>query len=420
MKKIMKAALLIAIMALLAGLTACSGGDESPHSQGVTDDTIYVGNTAAVSGHFAPIGVPFNDGMMAYFARVNNAGGVNGRRIEFVHHDDGFDAVTGLAYTEALIHDDNVFAIVGHFGTPTVGATLEMLKAEGIPVVYFASGIGALFNEDAFTVEQGQGLFPVQPLFTMEGRVLAAMAADMYGASRIGVIFSSDEAGFDLMDGIREQADLIGGIEIIAEQIAPQQADVSSAVLRMAAEEVDMVIVATIQATLPIVINSMVAQGLNVPVITSYVSADATTLAGFFADYVGAGATFPIYATGWLDLFTEDGGFTDEFYDFAAGMVEFGSEEFAANSFAIAGWVAGSVFVQGLRAIQGDYITWDAFIEAMESIDIHLPMGGPMNFANGQRTGTGALLVNRANMETGEWEKVRSIETLDQIMQRVQ
>lgn len=420
MKKILKVVLLIAIMAMLAGLVACSGDDESPHSQGVTDSAVYVGNTAAVSGIFAGVGQPFNDGILAYFYRVNNAGGVHGRRIEFVHHDDGFDAATGLAFTEALIHDDEVFAIVGHFGTGTVGATLDMIKDVGIPAVYFASGIGALYSESAHTTAEGQGLFPVQPIFTMEGRVLVARLVEEYDARRIGVIFSSDEAGFDMLDGITSQAARLQGVTIYSEQIAPLQADVSSAVLRMIAEDVDAVIIATIQGTLPIVVNSIIAQGLDVPVITSYVSADATTLAGFAADYSGAGATFPIYATAWLDIFTADGGFVPDFYDFAAGVTEFGEPGLVDNAFAMAGWIAGSVFVQGLQAIQGDYITWDAYIEAMERITVNLPMGGTLDFANGMRTGTGAMALVRADMETGLWVTERPIETLESIERRIQ
>ena len=452
MKKFIKVVLFAALVALVMGLTACGNGngddvqpdptpvveetpaDDAPdtgpveeetpapgeHSQGVTDTTIYVGNTAAVSGPFAPVGVPFNDGMLAYFHRVNNAGGVNGRRIEFVHHDDNFDAITGLAFTEALIHDDNVFAIVGHFGTPTVGATLDMLKDIGMPVVYFASGISALYNEEAFTPAQGQNLFPVQPIFTMEGRVLIARAVEEYGASRIGVIYTGDEAGFDFIDGINIQVGHLDGIELITEQIAPLQPDVSSQVLRMIAEDVDLLIVGTLQGTLPMVINTVVAQGLDVPVITSYISADATTLAGFAADYIGAGATFPIYATAWLDIFTADGGFTAEFYDFATGVAEFGQPDLSANAFAMAGWIAGSVFVQGLNAIEGNDITWDAYIAAMERVLIDLPMGGVMDFSGGQRTGTQAMALVRADMEAGEWETIRAIETLDAIMARIQ
>ena len=425
MKRFLRVVLIGVFAILIAGLTACAdnnggGAAGGGHSQGVTDSVVRVGNTAAVSGPFAAVGVPFNDGILAYFEKVNNAGGVHGRRIEFVHHDDNFDAVTGLAFTEALIHDDNVFAIVGHFGTPTVGATMGLLRETGIPVVYFASGIGALYNEEAFTIAQGQNLFPVQPIFTTEGRVLVARAIEEYSAQNIGVIFTSDEAGLDFINGINNQANRMQGITIVSEQVAPMQADVSSAVLRMVAEDVDVVIVATLQATLPIIINSMVAQGLNVPVFTSYISADAMTIGGFAADYMGGGATFPIYATAWLDIGTVDDGFTPEFYDFVDGVTAFGQPALAENAFAMAGWIAGSVFVQGLRNTPSDSITWDAYIHAMETTIIDLPMGGIMNFANGQRTGTQAMALVRANVAELVWETIRPIETLDAVIQRVE
>ncbi len=70
------------------------------YSQGVTDTTILVGNTAAVSGALAVVGVPFNDAIMAYFKMVNDAGGIGGKQIEFVTYDDGFDGATGAALTE--------------------------------------------------------------------------------------------------------------------------------------------------------------------------------------------------------------------------------------------------------------------------------------------------------------------------------
>jgi ABC-type branched-subunit amino acid transport system substrate-binding protein len=378
-----------------------------------------VGNAAATSGPFAAVGVPFNEGMLAYFHMVNEAGGVHGRRIEFVHHDDGFDPVTGLAFTEQLIHDDRVFAIVGHFGTPTIGATLDLLKETGIPAVYFAAGIGALFKANAHTVAEGRNPFPVQPSVITEGLVLVGRAVEEYNAQRIGVIFSSDDAGHDLLSGINLQASRLPGVTVISEAVAPAQADVSSAVLRMLTEDVDVVIVATLQATLPIVVNAIVAAGLDVPVFTSYISADAVTLSGFVADYVGAGATFPIYATAWLDI-GEPPDFTPEYMEFAVGVAEYGQPDLAVSAFAMAGWIAGGTFVQGLRNMDGNDFSCEAFYDAMEAAPINLPMGGVMDFSNGQRTGTQAMALVRANMEEVAWETVRPIEPLSEVLRRVE
>ena len=61
------------------------------HSQGVYDDKIVVANSAAVTGAFAATGDPINAGIRAYFDMVNASGGIDGRRIEFLHVDDGYD-----------------------------------------------------------------------------------------------------------------------------------------------------------------------------------------------------------------------------------------------------------------------------------------------------------------------------------------
>jgi len=399
------------ILATAIGFAACGSSNEG--TQGVTDDTILVGNAAATSGAFAMVGVPFNEGMLAYFHQVNEAGGIHGRQIEFVHHDDGFDPVTGLAFTEALIHDDRVFAIVGHFGTPTIGATLDLIKDTGIPAVYFAAGIGALFSEDAFDNARGRNLFPVQPIFLTEGRILAARAADQSNAQTIGAIFSSDEAGHDMMDGIRYMANNLG-LTLVEHQVSPGQADVSSAVLSMEAAGVDAVIVATLQPTFIIVANAISVSNLNVPIFTSYVSADAIALASIADDYIGAGATFPIYSTAWLDAFA-----AEAFMEFVEGVTAFGNPELALSAFAMAGWIAGSTFVQGLRATPADDITWESFIDAMENSPVNLPMAGMMDFSNGQRTGTQDLALVQANMETLTWDTIHPLESLGTILQRI-
>ena len=137
MKKILS--LLLAAAMLCTLLVGCgsksddSNGDYKPfvEVQGVSDDTILVGNTAATTGAYATVGVPFNAGMEAAFKAYNDAGGFQGKSIVLKHYDDGFDGAQGMTYTKQLVETDKVFAIVGHFGTNTVGATLDYLKEGG-------------------------------------------------------------------------------------------------------------------------------------------------------------------------------------------------------------------------------------------------------------------------------------------------
>jgi len=301
-----------------------------------------------------------------------------------------------------------------------------LLKETGVPTVYFAAGIGSLFNDSAFTNAQGRNLFPVQAIYVTEGRVLVARAIEEYNARTIGVIFTSDEAGHDYLRGIQYQMNRLGDeFRLVTSQISPVQTDVSSAVLSMRNENVDVIIVATLQQAFVVTTNAIIAAGLDVPVFTSYINADAMTIAGIAADYLGQGATFPIYSTAWLDLGTTENP-CPEYLDFIAGVMAFEGvtniedSELALSAFAMAGWIAGSTFVAGLRNMDSNDLSREAFIDAMERTPINLPMGGVMDFSNGQRTGTEDLSLVRANVAEAAWESVRPIEPLRYVLQRVE
>lgn len=411
MKKTLSLVLVLSMIIL--SLAGCS--KKGKEAQGVTDKVIKVGNAAATSGAYAAIGLPFNSGIQAYLKKVNDEGGVNGRKIEFVHHDDEFDPVKGKSFTEALINDDKVFAILGHFGTPTVGATLPLLRETGIPTVHFATGLGALYNEDATSPEKGMGLFPIQPIYITEGRLMVARAAEMHGAKKIGVVYTNDDAGKDILSGVQNQIDKLGaGYEVVAEQINPQAPDVTSAILKLKEANVDAVVAAAIQATYPTIVKGMISQGLHVPVYASYVNADIVTISNFANDYdqLSAAEKFPIYLLTWVDRTP------DELKKFQDAIIAYGAEEYVDNVHAMTGWVAANVFIEGLRRCDGEF-TWENFMKAMESAQIKNPFGGILDYANGQRLGTQSMSVTKVTDDALGFEVVKPIEDLNVILDRV-
>src|SRR5574344_1535849 len=102
-----------------------------------------------------------------------------------------------MTYTKQLVETDHVFALVGHFGTNTVGATLDYLKEKGVPMVYAATGIADLYQEGA--TGNDAVIYPVQPIYSAEGRVLLARAVASkdnsvgLGGTKIGVIATTDD-----------------------------------------------------------------------------------------------------------------------------------------------------------------------------------------------------------------------------------
>jgi len=391
-------AVFIAAVLMLSILTGCT--KEAEVAQGVTEDTIKVGNSIAVSGPLAFVGVPFKAGIEAYFKKVNDNGGVNGRMIEYVHTDDEFNPEKGKAAFDYLVNDEKVFALVGHFGTPIVGATLEDIKDTGIPAVYFATGTGILYNENA--TGRDRSAYPVQPVYPMEGRILGAWALGQFNASKVGVIYTNDDAGKDLLSGIEKEVP-----NVLSEQVPPGAEDVSAAVTKLKDQGVDVVIVAAIQATFPQIIKEMSKQGLHVPTLTTYVNVSANVVDVIKEDVNGQ---FDIYGNAWVDITSPN------MAEFGEWVSKVSDDDFTLNAFAMTGWIAAHFFVEGLENVEGD-LTWDNYMDAIESEPIENPFGGVIDFSDGKRLGTQEMSLVKMNAEVlGGWEPFVGFKSIDEIL----
>lgn len=382
---------------------------EIQYSQGASDDKIIVANSAATSGAYAPVGVPFNAGIQAYFDMVNAEGGIDGRTIEFLHVDDEFDPLKGKAALESFVEDEEVFAIVGHFGTPVVGATIDDLKTYGIPSVYFATGIGQLYAENATTNDDGYNIFPVQPIYVTEGRIMVARGVGTFNTTKIGVIYTNDDAGKDMLTGIQAQCDELG-IPYVAEQVAAGAADVSAAVTSLKTAGVDFVICAAIQATMPTIVKELANQGMTAPVITTYVNV-SSAIPPLVADSIEG--KFDVYGNGWVSY--DD--FRAENLETYTEWVTKIDESYANNAYAQTGWIAAHFFCEGLYRIEGEDITWENYMAALEESPIQNPFGGTIDYADGNRAGTQDMNLSKIDLsdETG-WVLVDGLRTMDELL----
>ena len=402
---------------------------------GITDTTIYVGNTAGTTGALATIGAPFNVGIQAAFAVYNANGGYNGKNIELKHYDDGGDAAQSVTLMEQLIFDDEVFAIVGNFGSYAVASNLDILIDEGVPMVYAAAGNDVLFNDAAEGGEKA--IFPVQPLNHTEGQMLilrAFASADVGGmqAAKVGVLSNTDEASATMLAGIEAEAAASGlNDKIVYQKVTGD--DYSAAINAFKNAGCDVVVIAVTGSYFTTALVAMANANYYASVLTSYNNAsaavmnDATT--GLLADqYVDVLANIPIYAQAWLDITSADyfynnaesellglykasgltsvvdgvdygmGGFSEEYwavaeaiyaYCISAGMSATEAFVMSYNSYALAGYIAGDLFCQGMEVLEasGKALTRANFIEAMESQEYKISMADYLSFANGMRSG---------------------------------
>jgi ABC-type branched-subunit amino acid transport system substrate-binding protein len=395
--------MLIAVLLVSLFLSACGATVET--AQGVTETTVKVGNSIATSGALAPVGVPFKAGIEAYFKMVNDNGGVNGRKIEYVHQDDEFNPEKGKAALDRMINDEKIFALVGHFGTPVVGATLNDIKEAGIPAVYFATGTGILYNENA--EGQDRVIYPVQPVYPMEGRIMAAWAKGEFNASKVGVIYTNDDAGKDLLKGIKQEAEKMGNLAVVEQQVPPGAENVSAAVTKLKDENVEVVIIAAIQGTFPQIAKELGKQGMDKPAITTYVNVDQRMTEAVKSDIAGK---FDIYGNAWVDMTKP------EMETYRKWIKETSNEDLSSNAYALTGWIAAHFFVEGLKRVEGD-LTWESYMNALESAPIQNPFGGEIDYSNGKRLGTQQMSLSKMNADTAQgWEPYLGFKGIDEIL----
>lgn len=325
-------------------------------AQGVTDTTIRIGSMGALSGALAFISVPFVHGMEAYLKKVNDEGGIHGRKIELVVKDDEFDPAKSLQAMESLIYDEKVFAIVGQGGTPNVMATMDIVKEVGIPSVYFGSGAAALTTA-------GPNFFPVQPTYDYEGKLLTKFAIDHFKAEKIVVLYQNDDVGRDGLSGITQALEILNKKDAVAEEgkIAFGASDTDFAVQVQKAKNLDpdVIILYGLSGAAGGILKEMEKIGLNVPTLTTYSNADPS-----FANLIGPAAPNAIlnlYATGWSAI--DDLEKMEPYYEMQEKY--FPGEQI--NAFTTAGWVAAETFVAGLRNA-GENPTWESYIKGMESV----------------------------------------------------
>ncbi len=104
------------------------------YGPGVTDTEIKIGQTAPYSGPLSSLGI-FGRVEAAYLRKINESGGINGRKITLISLDDAFSPPKTVEQTRKLVESDEVLAIVGSIGTPTNLATAKYLNTNKVPQI---------------------------------------------------------------------------------------------------------------------------------------------------------------------------------------------------------------------------------------------------------------------------------------------
>src|SRR5258705_3425609 len=144
----------IAMRSILAGLTVVLAQGAAAEN-GVSADKILLGQSVALTGPAAQLGIQMRNGIVAYLDSVNAKGGVNGRKIELATLDDGYEPARTVPNTKKLIQESNVVALIGYVGTPSSVPAVPVFTEAKVPFVGPFTGAESLrmpFNRYIFHV----------------------------------------------------------------------------------------------------------------------------------------------------------------------------------------------------------------------------------------------------------------------------
>ncbi len=317
---------------------------------GVTDTEILIGSWGPQSGTAAGYGV-VDRTWDAYFKKINEEGGINGRKIKFIYEDDSYQAAKTQSIAKKLVEQDKVFCVVGGIGTANNLAVKDYLVENGIPNVAFATGSGALVNPPV------KNWFGLLTNYTFEGTVFAQFSADTLGSKKVAVLYQNDGFGKEGQQAFVKAAK-DKKLEVVAEvSYETGAADLSSQALKLQQSGADTVFFAAVPGPGAAATKEMDKLGYKPKQLLTFVLNDPSyfTAAGKAAEGV--------YTSSFTPLPDSDDPKVAEYRDF---MKKYLPNE-QIGSFSMWGYTGGQVFIEGLKRAGKD-LSRETLVAGLESI----------------------------------------------------
>ena len=187
-----------AIAAFLALAAPSLPRAEKHYDPGASDTEIKIGNIMTYTGWARQYGA-IGRAEAAYFQMINDRGGINGRKINFVTLDSASDSSAALPLAKKLVEEDRVLLVFGALGTETNFAIRPYLNDQKVPQLFIDTSSSA-FNDPAH--------FPwtmsFDASFRSEGAAYAKYLVQTKPGSKIAILYANDDSGRDYLAGVHD------------------------------------------------------------------------------------------------------------------------------------------------------------------------------------------------------------------------
>jgi branched-chain amino acid transport system substrate-binding protein len=186
----------MAATALLSGTRVAFA--QKKYDDGATDKEIKLGHTNPYSGPASSYSI-IGKLHQAYWKAVNDSGGINGRKINFITYDDGYQPPKTVEMVRKLVEEDKVLCLFNTLGTPTNTAIHKYMNAKKVPQLYVATGASKWGHPKEFPWTMG-----FQPDYHTEGVIYAKHLLSNVKDAKIAVLYQNDDYGKDYFNGLKD------------------------------------------------------------------------------------------------------------------------------------------------------------------------------------------------------------------------
>jgi branched-chain amino acid transport system substrate-binding protein len=180
--------------AVVPGIAAA----QKRYGPGADDKEIKIGGISPYSGPASSYGT-IGKGIKAYFDKINAEGGINGRRLNFISYDDGYNPSRTVEMARKLVEQDEVLFIFNVLGTPTNSAIHKYMNQQKVPQLFNATGATKWGDPKAYPWTIGW-----QPSYQSEAFIYAQHILDTKPNAKIGIIYQNDDYGRDYLKGFED------------------------------------------------------------------------------------------------------------------------------------------------------------------------------------------------------------------------
>jgi branched-chain amino acid transport system substrate-binding protein len=164
---------------------------------GVTATEVKVGGIFPFSGPASSIGL-VGRGILAYVQSINDRGGINGRKVNYIAYDDAYSPPKAVEHARKLVESDEVAFMFSQLGTPGNTATSKYLISKGVPAIAIVSGSNKFTNVADYPLTTTSLVS-----FDTEGKIYAKFLSRTLPNAKYAILYQNDDLGKDYVNAFK-------------------------------------------------------------------------------------------------------------------------------------------------------------------------------------------------------------------------